>query len=101
MISDVLSKAIQEIEEYQRTLPDTYDDLWDRIQNVKKVMTELREHLDCGVPHEIDREQWRRILDAVIDAKTPEADQALRAVLRVWRRIKPVRIVDESTPAPG
>jgi len=45
MISDVLSKAIQEIEEYQRTLPDTYDDLWDRIQNVKKVMTELREHL--------------------------------------------------------
>jgi hypothetical protein len=61
-------------------------------------MTELREHLDCGVPHEIDREQWRRILDAVIDAKTPEADQALRAVLRVWRRIRPVRVIDESTP---
>jgi len=100
MIGDVLIGAIRGIEEYQRALPDTHDDLWDRIENVKKVMTELREDLDCGVPHEVDREQWHKILDAVVDAKTAQADQALRAVLRVWRRIRPVRVIDESTPTP-
>lgn len=49
MLSDTLFDAIQEIETYQRDIPEWYDDHKDHINVVKKVMASLMGILD-GVP---------------------------------------------------
>ena len=49
MLSDVLSDAVAEIEEYQRDIPEWYDEHKDHIEIVKKVMVSLQTILD-GVP---------------------------------------------------
>lgn len=47
MISDTLSDAGAEIEEYQNSMPECYDGLRDQIETVKVVMDALRAYLDC------------------------------------------------------
>ena len=48
MISDTLSDAVAEIEEYQRDMPDVYADLAVEIDVVKTVMDGLRTVLDAA-----------------------------------------------------
>lgn len=46
MISDTLHDAIHEIEDYQREFPESYNDIIDHIEMVKKVMASLVNRLD-------------------------------------------------------
>ncbi len=46
MIGDVLYDAIQELERYQREMPDSYDDMRDEIEACKNAMRKLRRKLD-------------------------------------------------------
>ncbi len=48
MISDVLSDAIDEIHEYQQTMPDVYGDFADEIAVVTTVMDALRMYFDAA-----------------------------------------------------
>lgn len=48
MISDVLSEAIDEIHEYQRTMPDVYGDLADEIAVVTTIMDALRMYFNAA-----------------------------------------------------
>ena len=53
MISDIISDAIGEIEDYQREMPDAYASIAEEIGVVKAVMTGLRMYLDAA-PSESD-----------------------------------------------
>ena len=57
MISDALSDAVGEIEEYQRDLPDSYAEITAEIDVVKTVMDGLRMVFDAvpGQPVEYER----------------------------------------------
>lgn len=57
MISDALSDAVGEIEEYQRDLPDSYAEITAEIDVVKTVMDGLRIVFDAvpGQPVEYER----------------------------------------------
>lgn len=46
MISDVLFEAVEQIEEYQKAMPQCYDSIKDRIDKVKGEMKELQIFLD-------------------------------------------------------
>ena len=46
MISDVLFEALQEIERYQREMPDVYSDMAADIERVKVEMQTLQRRLD-------------------------------------------------------
>jgi len=46
MISDVLFKAIEEIERYQNDLPQCYDEIREEINAVKETMRALQIKLD-------------------------------------------------------
>ena len=46
MISDILSDAIYEINQYQKEMPDIYDSHKNRIETVKSVMKKLRIFFD-------------------------------------------------------
>ena len=48
MISDVLSDAIHDIEDYQRDIPDAYGEFTDEIAVVKTVMDGLRMVFDAA-----------------------------------------------------
>lgn len=69
MISDTISDALHEIEEYQRSDPEWYDALAEHIEIVKKVMASLMNRLDevpveeYAFPQSLTEEQreWWRI----------------------------------------
>ena len=46
MISDVLSDAVCRIKDYQRNMPDFYDDIKEEIDHVVETMEKLRIKLD-------------------------------------------------------
>ena len=46
MLSDTLSEAIEEIERYQREMPDVYDYIKEEINQVKEAMRKLQIELD-------------------------------------------------------
>lgn len=50
MISDMLSEAVEEIERYQKDMPDCYEGLRFEIDTVKEVMDCLRLYLDRADP---------------------------------------------------
>lgn len=50
MISDVLSDAVIEIEDYERTLPRSYEGIKTELAQVKLVMDVMRRFLDIPVP---------------------------------------------------
>ena len=48
MIGNVLTHAVRQIEEYQRRFPDTYQDVWAEIENLKTVVDVLCQKLETG-----------------------------------------------------
>lgn len=81
MISDVLSDAVAEIEEYQREMPDVYTDVISDISVVKTVMDGLRMVLDAapGQPVEFEKlvEELRASLRAVDVSRLADARERL------------------------
>jgi len=64
MISDVLSEAIEQINEYQESSPDSYDGIKDEIDKVKLVMFALQFFLDLP-PVEPYHEPMRKIIESI------------------------------------
>ena len=56
MISDVLSDSIAEIENYQKNMPDVYNEIKDEINKVKDAMEKLRIKLDTPPINTIKQE---------------------------------------------
>lgn len=56
MISDVLSSALADIEEYQESFPGTYQETKAEIEEVKQAMTRLLTRLDS--PPDLTPERW-------------------------------------------
>ena len=65
MISDVLSDALASIEEYQGSLPGSYDDFHDEIEEAKLAMSWLLIKLDT--PPETTPEMWAEGMTRLVD----------------------------------
>src|SRR5437016_2572594 len=84
MISDTLSDAVADIEEYQRNMPDAYADLIAEIEMVKVVMDSLRIVLDAapGQPKEFEK-LIQELRTAIRDMDVTRL-AAARACLLAW-----------------
>jgi hypothetical protein len=71
MISDVLSDAIDSVEQYQVDCGDTYEDIAGAVEKVKLVMDGLRVALDLP-PVGAAEEKARRLLKLIIAIDTNE-----------------------------
>jgi len=65
MISDVLSEALNSIDEYQAGFPDSYTDFREEIEQVKLTMTRLLIRLDT--PPEMTAEMWAEAMVKVAE----------------------------------
>lgn len=79
MISDVLCKAIQEIEEYQKSFPN-YDGLHVEIGKVKAVLTAFLKYLDCPPETGLYPDYDAALRQLRAELSSLEVDPLLRAV---------------------
>ncbi len=84
MISDVLSDAGAEIEEYQLNMPDIYADLANEIGVVKAVMDSLRMVLDAAPSQSAEFEKLVEELRATLRAVDVSGLVAVRDRLLEW-----------------
>jgi len=91
MISDTLCEAIQEIEEYQKRLPEFYDGIKEDIEVVKDVMDSLRERLD-----EPAVEYTKSTFDGLTDEQRKQWRRTCEIHVRKW--IRRLRLVEPISP---